>query len=92
MTTALSLKETLRKLPMSHFIWFEKLLNYLKYRFGEPWMTGDRHPFRRLVLSSSPAFFKIYLRILKTPEREPGNLQHQNWYDPPVSHNTWWHE
>lgn len=86
------LEETLRKLPMSHFIWFEKLLDYLKYRFGEPWMTGDRYLFRCLVPSSSPALFKIYLRILTTPGREPGRLQHQNWYNPPISHNAWWHE
>ena len=86
------LEEIFRKLPMLHFIWFEKLLDYLKHRFGEPWVTRDRHLFRRLVPSSPPALFKIYLRIRTTPGREPGSLQHQNWYNPLVSHNDWWRE
>ena len=29
------LEEIFRKLPMSHFICFEKLLDYLTYRFGD---------------------------------------------------------
>lgn len=85
------LEETLRELPMSHFIWFEKLLDYLEYR-RERRMTGGRHWFSE----SSPALFRVFVKILTTPGHEPGSLIRQdrytlyNPYHTVNSHSAWW--
>ena len=85
------LEETFRELPMSRFVWFENLLDHLKFHHGQPWMSGSRHLFRLLVFSSSPALFKLYLEILTTPGREPAGFK-PRLYQSSISHNTWWLE
>lgn len=85
------LEETIRELPLSHFVWFEKFLASMIFRPGESWVTPrQEHWFRTLVVSSSPALFRVCLKILTTPGRETGSIASRLPFDSRISHSAWW--
>ena len=51
---------------------------------------SDEYWFRTLVVSSSPALFRVYLRTLTTPGCERGSIARRLPFDTLISHSAWW--
>lgn len=84
------LEETIRENPLSRFVWFEKFLDSLIYRPGESRVSPNwEYWVRTLLVSSSRALFRVYLRVLTTPGRGTGSIARIVPFDTPIVHIRW---